>query len=107
MPRQWILYVNTDKGWKEESRHDDKLDAEHSLYEWLDEFPDCKFMVLEENKKVYKIRDVEDGIVYPMTLPMILEELNRDRSKEWANYDETDWREGLAEFTTYEVMEDD
>ncbi len=50
MPRQWILYVNTDKGWKEESRHDDKLDAEHSLYEWLDEFPDCKFMVLEENK---------------------------------------------------------
>ena len=57
--------------------------------------------------KVYKIRDVEDGTVYPMTLPMILEELNRDRSENWANYDETDWREGLAEFTTYEVMEDD
>ena len=57
--------------------------------------------------KVYKIRDVEDGTVYPMTLPMILEELNRDRSEKWANYDETDWREGLAEFTTYEVMEDD
>ena len=46
--------------------------------------------------KVYKIRDVEDGSVYPMTLPMILEELNRDRSEEWTNYDETDWREGLA-----------
>ena len=57
--------------------------------------------------KVYKIRDVEDGTVYPMTLPMILEELNRDRSENWANYDETDWREGLAEFTTYEVMEDE
>lgn len=54
--------------------------------------------------KVYKIRDVEDGSVYPMTLPMILEELNRDRSEEWTNYDETDWREGLAEFTTYEVI---
>ena len=54
--------------------------------------------------KVYKIRDVEDGSVYPMTLPMILEELNRDRSEEWTNYDETDWREGLAVFTTYEVM---
>ena len=57
--------------------------------------------------KVYKIRDAEDGSVYPMTLPMILEELNRDRSEEWTNYDKTDWREGLAVFTTYEVMEDE
>ena len=55
--------------------------------------------------KIYKIRDVEDGSVYNMTLPMILEEINRDRSDEWMNYDETDWREGLAEFTTYEVIE--
>ena len=55
--------------------------------------------------KIYKIRDVEDGSVYLMTLPMILEELNRDRSEEWTKYDKTDWREGLAEFTTYEVME--
>jgi len=54
--------------------------------------------------KLYKIRDVEDGSVYNMTLPMILEEINRDRSDEWMNYDETDWREGLAEFTTYEVI---
>ena len=53
---------------------------------------------------VYKIRDVEDGSVYYMTLPMILEEINRDRSGEWSKYDETDWREGLAEFTTYEVI---
>ena len=55
--------------------------------------------------KVYKLLDVEDGSVYNMTLPMILEEINRDRSDEWTNYDETDWREGLAEFTTYEVIE--
>ena len=57
--------------------------------------------------KLYKIRDIEDGSVYDMTLPMILEELNRDRSDEWMNYDETDWREGLAEFTTYEVIDDE
>ena len=57
--------------------------------------------------KIYRIRDVEDGSVYPMTLPMILKELNRDRSEEWTNYDETDWREGLAEFTTYEVVENE
>ena len=55
--------------------------------------------------KTYKIRDVEDGSIYTMTLPMILEEINRDRSDEWMNYDETDWHEGLAEFTTYEVIE--
>lgn len=47
MARKWVLYVNTDKGWKEESRHNDKLDAEYSLCEWLDEFPNCKFMMLE------------------------------------------------------------
>jgi hypothetical protein len=57
--------------------------------------------------KTYKIRDVEDGSVYTMTLPMILKEINRDRSEEWTVYDETDWREGLAEFTTYEILEDD
>ena len=55
--------------------------------------------------KLYKIRDEEDGSVYNMTLSMILEEINRDRSEEWTKYDETDWREGLAEFTTYEVIE--
>ena len=57
--------------------------------------------------KLYEIHDVEDGSIYLMTLPMILEEINRDRSEGWTNYDETDWREGLAEFTTYEVMNDD
>ncbi len=57
--------------------------------------------------KTYKIRDVEDNCVYTMTLPMILKELNRDRSEEWTDYDETDWREGLAQFTTYEVMDDE
>jgi len=52
---KWILYVNTDKGWKEESRHDNRLDAEDSLNEWLDEFPYCKFMMLtkvEPNENV-------------------------------------------------------
>jgi len=57
--------------------------------------------------KLYEIHDVEDGSIYLMTLPMILEEINRDRSEGWTNYDETDWREGLAQFTTYEVMNDE
>ena len=39
-----------------------------------------------------------------MTLSEILEEINRDRSEEWTNYDETDWEEGLNEFTQYELV---
>jgi hypothetical protein len=41
-----------------------------------------------------------------MTLPEILEEINADRSEEWVNYDETDWREGLQDFTDLEVIEE-
>ena len=55
--------------------------------------------------KVYKIVDVEDGSEYRMTLPMILEYINEDRNPEWEDYDKTDWREGLAEFTTLEVQD--
>ena len=49
---------------------------------------------------IYTLRDVEDGSIYKMTLPMILEHLNEGRSPYWEEYDETDWKEGLAEFTT-------
>lgn len=55
--------------------------------------------------KVYTLVDVEDGGEYHMTLPMILEYINEGRGPDWANYDETDWREGLAEFTTLEVQD--
>ena len=44
---EWILYVYTDKGWMEESRHDDEQDARHSLDEWRHEFPNCKFKIME------------------------------------------------------------
>lgn len=57
------------------------------------------------NDKIYTLTDIEDGSIYKMTLPMILEYLNEDRSPQWEDYDETDWREGLAEFTTLTVEE--
>ena len=58
---------------------------------------------------VYTLRDIEDGEIYKMTLPMILEHLNHGRNPQWEDYDETDWKEGLAEFTTLtlEVFEDE
>lgn len=44
------------------------------------------------------------GIEY-WTLAQILEEINRDRSAHWTDYDETDWREGLDEWTEWEPVD--
>lgn len=38
-----------------------------------------------------------------MTVPEIIEEINRDRSDEWSAYDESDWIEGLLIFTDYKL----
>ena len=56
---------------------------------------------------VYTLVDSEgvSGDRYSMTLPMILEYINTDRNPDWEDYDETDWREGLAEFTTLKIVE--
>tara|TARA_R100001463_G_scaffold41440_1_gene87396 strand:+ start:277 stop:483 length:207 start_codon:yes stop_codon:yes gene_type:complete len=32
------------------------------------------------------------------TLQEVLDEINRDRSDEWTNYDKTDWKEGWNEW---------
>jgi hypothetical protein len=57
--------------------------------------------------KRYAIRDKSNGSFYPrMRLEDILEEINRDRSEGWTDYDETDWREGLEQFTEWELIED-
>jgi len=55
---------------------------------------------------IYKLRHTICGELREMTLPKILEEINADRSEGWENYDETDWREGLEEFTDLEVIEE-
>lgn len=61
---------------------------------------------MDNLKQTYCIRDKANGSIYPkMQLKDILEEINRDRSEEWIDYDESDWREGLEQFTTLEVVE--
>jgi len=55
---------------------------------------------------IYKLKHTICGELREMTLPEILEEINADRSEEWVNYDETDWREGLQDFTDLEVIEE-
>ena len=53
---------------------------------------------------IYILRDNECGETYRMALPDILTEINRDRSEDWTPYNETDWREGLSEWTYLEVI---
>ena len=43
----------------------------------------------------------EYGSIVCWTMEQILDEINRDRSSEWTDYDRTDWREGLREWTWY------
>jgi hypothetical protein len=65
--------------------------------------------------KTYKIRlkpehnadDPENaGKVLEWTMPQILEEINKERSDAWTPYDESDWQEGLTEWTWYEPAEE-
>jgi len=54
--------------------------------------------------KIYVLLNIVDGETSLWTLPEILEEINRDRSDEWTPYDESDWREGLDEFTNFQLL---
>lgn len=51
-----------------------------------------------------KEQDPNVGEIVVWTLPEILEEINRDRSSKWTDYDETDWEEGLRNWTWYELI---
>lgn len=69
--------------------------------------------------KLYKIRyrgcykgdtpdpdDRDVGKILEWTMEQILAEINRERSSGWTDYDETDWVEGLTEWTCYEPAEE-
>ena len=49
--------------------------------------------------------EVHGAPLYKMTVVEILEEINRDRSPEWTDYDVSDWIEGMNEFTTWRMTE--
>ena len=51
-----------------------------------------------------KEEDPKVGEIVEWTVAEILEEINRDRSGHWTDYDETDWKEGLDEWTWYELV---
>ena len=49
-------------------------------------------------KAAFKVREVESGKVTTWSMEDVLEEINRDRSAGWEDYDHTDWREGWYEW---------
>ena len=53
----------------------------------------------------YKLLNIETDEKITMTLNEIIQEINRDRSDEWQNYNESDWKEGLEVFTEYKLIE--
>jgi hypothetical protein len=44
------------------------------------------------------IKVLETGQIQQWPLSAVLEEINRDRSSQWTNYDESDWQEGWDEW---------
>ena len=58
----------------------------------------------QHQPRMFLLRDVETGQDVRMSLPEILKEINRDRSDDWTNYDETDWRDGVTNWIDYELI---
>ena len=54
--------------------------------------------------KKHVLKNLTTGKYVIRTMKQILEEINRDRSDQWINYDESDFTEGLWDFTDYEYI---
>ena len=52
----------------------------------------------------HKIKDLLSGATFEWTVRDILNEINRDRSVEWTDYDVTDWREGWDQWVEGEYL---
>ena len=55
--------------------------------------------------KLYVVEDKTYGEGYKvMNMYWLLNEINRDRSSDWTDYDQTDFDEGIDEWTNYEYI---
>lgn len=63
---------------------------------------------LEIPYKVYSTEQVNHYGLTPfrVSISEIIEEINRDHSEAWIDYDEDDWIEGMYEWTSWRLMED-
>jgi hypothetical protein len=55
---------------------------------------------------LYWLKCRDTGISSLWTVSEILMEINRDRSEDWTDYDRSDWREGLKEFTQFDLIKE-
>lgn len=54
---------------------------------------------MSEEQIRYVVIDKEHKKIHLMTVDEILSEINRDHSEDWIDYDESDWREGMEQWT--------
>ena len=91
-----------------------KEDANTMLHTFYDiEFGKGEYDALKELELVslptlkVTIQDIETSETQVVGIDWILNEINRDRSGKWTNYDETDWKDGWYEWCegdTYKII---
>ena len=63
-----------------------------------------KFVICDNNKVSYDDEDMAIEHYDIVNLYQILNEINRDRSEEWTDYDQSDYKEGLKEWTDWTLI---
>lgn len=58
-----------------------------------------------KGKTIVIVKDRETGeVVVFSSIRAVLNEINADRSSDWSRYDEKDWKDGLENFTQYDLV---
>lgn len=65
---------------------------------YIKKFENFNLDGLDYDNLVILIRDLYENKVYEWKIDDILEEINRDHSDEWTDYDRSDWLEGWNEW---------
>lgn len=65
---------------------------------FLNKLNSTLFEIIEPFKEKIKIKILDTGEIEEWTLGKVLNEINRNHSDEWTNFDFTDWREGWNEW---------
>jgi hypothetical protein len=51
-----------------------------------------------------KFIDIDTKEIYDFTVDEMIEEINRDRSGTWSDYNKYDWVEGMVHFTNWRKL---
>lgn len=65
---------------------------------------DEEFIICDNNKVSYDNEDMAVEHYDIVNLYQILNEINRDRSENWTDYDQSDFQEGLKEWTDWTLI---